>query len=402
MKRHAAVILGLLLAAAPFLGAAEAKRPITFDDFIRIQRVTDPQPSPDGKWIAFVITAMDKEANRSASDIWIIPAQGGEPRRLTTSPAADTQPRWSPDGKKIAFVSSRSGSPQIWTIDPNGGEAAQLTTLSTGASGVMWSRDGRFLAFASSVYPDAADDEANRKKAEAAEKSRVKARIYETLFYRYWNAWSDGTRSHVFVLPAAGGTPVDATPGDFDSPPLDLGGAPDYAFSPDGAELAFVRNVDPELKKGLGTNNDIFVVPTSGGAPRKITTNKANDNQPLYSPDGKYIAYRAMARPGYESDKEALTLYDRKTGAIRALTDSVDVSVAEMFWIPDGSGLYFSAEEKGRNALYKVLIAGGKPEKVLDGVTFGAMSLPPGGKSIVFLKQAMNRPADICSLDLAT
>ena len=402
MKKSVLIILGLLLAAAPFSSAAEVKRPITFEDFIRIQRVTDPQPSPDGKWIAFVITAMDKEANRSATDIWIIPAKGGEPRRLTTNPASDTQPRWSPDGKNIAFVSSRGGSPQIWTIDPNGGEAAQLTSLSTGASGVLWSRDGRFLAFTSSVYPDAADDATNKKKAEAAEASKVKARIFETLFYRYWNAWSDGTRSHVFVMPAAGGTPVDVTPGDFDAPPLDLGGSPDYAFSPDGTELAFVRNVDPELKKGLGTNNDVFLVPTSGGEPRKITSSKANDNQPLYSPDGRFIAYRAMARPGYESDKQSLILYERKTGATRDLTGSVDVSVGETLWLPDSSGLYFDTDEKGRNALYRVAISGGKPEKVLDGVTFGAMSLIPGGKALVFLKQAMNRPADICAFEPAS
>jgi len=401
MKKPVLIILGLLIAAAPFSSAADVKRPITFDDFILIQRVTDPQPSPDGKWIAFVITTMDKAVNRSLSDIWIVPAQGGEPRLLTTSPAPDTQPRWSPDGKKIAFISGRSGAPQIWTIPLSGGEASQVTTLSTGASGVQWSRDGRFLAFTSSVYPDAADDAANKKKAEAAEASKVKARIFDTLFFRYWNAWSDGTRSHIFVMPSAGGTPVDVTPGDFDAPPLDLGGSPDYAFSPDGTELAFVRNVDPELKKGLGTNNDIFLVPTSGGAPRKITTNRANDNQPLYSPDGQFIAYRAMARPGYESDKESLILYERKTGATRDLTGAVDVSVGEMLWLPDSSGLYFNTDEKGRNALYRVAISGGKPEKVLDGVTFGAMSLLPGGKTLIFLKQAMNRPADICAFDPA-
>jgi dipeptidyl aminopeptidase/acylaminoacyl peptidase len=401
MKKAAALVLGSLL-ALPVLGTAQAKHPLTFDDFIRIRRVTDPQPSPDGKWIAFVVTVMDKEANRSDSDIWIVPAPGGEIRRLTASPAADAQPRWSPDGKKIAFVSGRSGTSQIWTIDPSGGEAVQLTALSGGASGPLWSRDGRFLAFTSSVYPGAANEAENRKRAEAAAASKVKARVYETLFFRYWNAWSDGTRSHVFVMPSAGGTPVDVTPGDYDAPPLDLGGSPDYAFSPDGKEIAFVRNVDPELRKGLGTNNDVFVVPAAGGAPRKITPSKADDNQPLYSPDGKYIAYRAMARPGYESDKQVLTLYDRAAGTIRPLTEALDVSVAEFFWSPDGSALYFSADAKGRNALYKVPVSGGKPETILDGVTFGSMSLLPGGTSIVFLKQAKNRPADVWTLDPTT
>jgi len=402
MKRLAAPLLGLILALAPVSVSARPQRPISFDDFIRIQRVTDPQPSPDGRSIAFVVTVMDKEGNRSNSDIWIIPAQGGEPRRLTASPAADANPRWSPDGKRIAFISSRSGAPQIWTIDPTGGEATLLTSLSTGAGGVLWSRDGRFLAFTSSVYPGAAGDEENRKKADAAERSKVKARIYETLFYRYWNAWSDGTRSHVFVLPAAGGTPKDLTPGDFDAPPLDLGGNPDFALSPDGTELAFVRNVDPELRKGIGTNNDVFVVSTAGGEPRRITSNRANDNQPLYSPAGRYIAYRAMARPGYESDKESLMVYDRKGGTARNLTGALDASAAEVFWTPDSAALYFSTDQKGRNALYRVSVDGGKPEKVLDGITFSAPSLLDGAKTIVFLKQAMNRPADVWACDTAS
>ncbi|MGD0781963.1 MAG: S9 family peptidase, partial [Candidatus Aminicenantales bacterium] len=273
-KRPSAVLVAVLFAAA--LAPAQGLKPLTFEDFIKIQRVTDPQPSPDGKWIAFVVTVIDKEANKGNSDIWIVSTAGGDPRRLTASPAADNTPRWSPDGKRIAFISARGGTPQIWMIDPQGGEAWPVTRLSTGASGVIWSSDGKKLAFTSSVYPDCADDEANKKKAEAAEKSKVHGRVYDALFFRYWNAWRDGTRSHVFVVPAEGGRAVDVTPGDFDAPPLDLGGHQDYVFSPDGREIAFVRNVDPDLRMGIGTNNDVFVTPADGGAITKITANKAN------------------------------------------------------------------------------------------------------------------------------
>ena len=397
-----------LLAAAAVSAAAfgQAKKPLSFDDFIKIKRVTDPQPSPDGTWIAFVVTAMDTEANRGNSDVWVVPTAGGEPRRLTASPGADNNPRWSPDGKKIAFVSTRSGAPQVWTIDVAGGEAVQVTSLSTGASGIVWSPDGKKIAFASSVYPDAPDDAANLKRAEAAEKSKVKARVYDRLFYRYWNAWSDGTRSHVFVIPAEGGKAVDLTPGDFDAPPLDLGGSPDYAFSPDGTEIAFVRNVDPELDKAIGTNNDVFTAPVAGGPVTRITTNKANDNQPVYSPDGQSIAYRAMARPGYESDKQDLILYDRAAKTARNLTAGLDVSVEEVLWTRAGDGVYFTAEEKGRNALYfkslKMTPAGGPVTKVFDGRTFAGLSQLPDEKTVVVLDQAMNRPADIWTLDLGT
>jgi dipeptidyl aminopeptidase/acylaminoacyl peptidase len=399
------VLAAVFVAAVIFPPAAPAqtKKPLAFDDFIQIQRVSDPRPSPDGKRIAFVVTVMDKDANRGKSDIWLVAAEGGEaPRRLTASPAADMNPCWSPDGKKIAFISTRSGVPQIWTIDLSGGEAIQLTTLSTGASGVIWSPDGKLMAFTSSIYPEAADDEDNRKKAEAVERSKVKARIYDRLLFRFWNAWSDGTRSHVFVIPAEGGKAVDVTPGDYDTPPLDLGGSPDYAFSPDGAEIAFVRNIDPELDKAIGTNNDVFITSSKGGEIRPITTNKANDNQPVYSPDGKFIAYRAMARPGYESDKQDLMIYDRAAKTTRNLTSGLDNSVNEIVWAQDASAVFFDADEKGRTAVFKAALADGKVENVLAGHTLGSLSLLPDGHTLVFLNQAMNSPADIFALDLAS
>ena len=398
--KKAMIVLTAALFILSALPAGAQPRPLAFDDFIKIKRVTDPQPSPDGSWIAFVVTAMDKEANRGNSDIWLIPAKGGEPRQLTSGPLADMNPRWSPDGRKIAFISTRSGLPQVWLINPAGGEAYQLTTLSTGASGVIWSPDGKFLAFTSSVYPDCADDDCNKKKAEAREKSKVKARLYSNLLVRHWNAWADGTRSHVFIIPAEGGKAVDVTPGDYDTPPIALGGSQDYVFSPDGSELCFVRNIDPELKLGLGTNNDLFLTSTKGGEIKFLTTNKADDNSPRYSPEGKYIAYKAMARPGFEADKYSLMLYDRKTQKIQNLTERLDDSVDEIIWARDGSAIYFSAEEKGRNALFKISLKDLRVEKTLDGHTFNSMSLLPDGKTFVLLKQAMNRPNDLYSLDL--
>ncbi len=400
MRKHAVLaIIGLVLAAS--LAVGQTAKPLTFDDFIKIKRVTDPQPSPDGRWIAYVVTVMDKEANRSNSDIWLVPTAGGDPRRLTTAPGRDNTPRWSPDGRTLAFISTRSGSPQVWMISLDGGEPWPATTISGGASGVVWSADGKSIAFASSVYPGAADDESNKKMMEAAEKNKVKGRVYETLFHRYWNAWSDGTRSHIFVAPAAGGKAVDVTVGDYDAPPLDLGGHLDYAISPDGREVAFVRNVDPDLKMGIGTNNDVFIAPAAGGPAVAITASKANDNQPSYSPDGKFLAYKAMARPGYESDKLDLILYDRAAKTAVNLTKAVDVSVDETVWASDSSAVYFTTDEKGRNALYKVGIPGVKVERIMGGKTFSAMSLLRDGQTFVMLEQAMNRPADVWAFDAA-
>jgi len=398
------LVLGVVI-GAPFAapGQSMTLKPIAFDDFIRVKRVTDLQLSPDGSSIAYVVTVMDRDANRGSSDIWLVPARGGEPRRLTTNPAADMNPRWSPDGRTIAFISTRSGSPQVWKIDPNGGEAVQLTRISTGASGVIWSPKGTHLAFVSSVFPDCPDNESNRKKAEAVEASKVKGRVYDHLLFRHWNAWWDGTRSHLFVVPASGGTAVDVTPGDFDVPPIALGGAQDYAFSPDGAEIAFVRNVDPEFLLGLGTNNDVFVTGAGGGEPKKLTDNKANDHSPSYSPDGRFLAYLAMARPGFEADKQCLMLLDRKTGgAAENLTGSLDRSVAGFLWAQGGSALYFEAEEKGRTAVFRLTLATKKIEKVLEGHTLSALAPSPDGRTLYFLKQALHRPNDVWSFDLKT
>ncbi len=395
-----AMVLGQIATGMP--AAAQLTRAITFDDFIAIHRITDPQISPDGTNVAFVVTTMDKATNKGSSDIWIVPVRGGEARRLTTSPASDSQPRWSPDGRTIAFTSTRSGSPQIWTIAPDGGEAVQVTRMSTGASGPVWCPKGQKIAFVSNVFPDCPDDESNQKRLEELEASKVKARLFDHLLVRHWNAWEDGTRSHVFVVPKDGGTAVDVTPGDFDTPPIALGGGQDYVFSPDGGEIAFVRNTDPELKLGLGTNNDIFIQNLSTSQIARLTTSRANDHSPRYSPDGKYLAYLAMARPGFEADKLDVILVPRTMAEGTNFTESLDYSAGDIAWSPDSRFLYFDAPEKGRTALFRLTAATGKVEKILEGHMVSSLRVSPDGKSLVFLKQSINRPNDIWSFDLAT
>ncbi len=375
-------------------------RQIAFDDFIQIQRLSDPQVSPQGDKIAFVITVMDIETNTSNSDIWIQSLDGGKPWPLTSSPKSDFNPRWSPDGEKIAFISTRKGTPQVWMIDSGGGEAYPFTDISTGASGVIWSPTGAHLAFISSVYPDCKDDDCNRQRNEEKEKNLVKAQIFDELLFRHWNAWRDETRSHVFIIPSDGGKAHDLSPGDFDVPPISLGSSSDYAFSPDGKEMCFVRNTDPELKIGLGTNNDLFVSSIQGGDIIKITDNRANDNSPHYSPDGRYIAYRAMKRPGFEADRYSLMLYDRKTKQITNLTEKLDASVAEIVWSHDSSNIYITFEERGRTVLARVSLAARDAMRILEGHTIGSLVLSPDGRKFVFLKQSLLSPSELYSFDL--
>lgn len=400
MKKRSIIILIILFFTS--IQAVSSTKPIAFDDFMSIKRLSDPRVSPCGKLIAFVLTEIDKETNTSNSDIWIVPSKEGNPWRLTSSPKADLNPRWSPCGNKIAFISTRSGSPQVWMIDIRGGEAIQISTISTGTSGVIWSPTGEHLAFTSSVDSDCSDNDFNREKEEERKESLIKAKAFDQLLFRHWNSWRDGKRSHLFIISSEGGTAIDVTPGDYDTPPISLGSQHDITFSPDGKEICFVRNIDPELRASLGTNNDLFTTPVEGGPIKQITQNKANDNSPHYSPNGQFVAYRAMARPGFEADKYRLILYDRENGRRLNLTESLDRSVDEILWSPDSSSLYITYQEKGRVNLSRISITDENREQILEGHFISSLCLSPDGNKIFFLKQAIHQPAEIFSLDLKT
>src|SRR5262245_1223168 len=388
---------GFTLACTLFLTSASAqKRPFTFDEMMKVKRIADPQLSPDGKWVAFTVTTYDVDKNSRNSDIWLVPAAGGEPRQMTRSPKSDDRPRWAPDSKRFAFVSTRSGTSQIWTLTIDAGEAALLDTRGVEASGVLWSPDARNLAFVSDVYPDCPDLACNQKRDKDREATPVKARVLDQLMFRHWNAWKDGKRSHVFVVPTEGGIPRDLTPGDADAPPFSLGGPDDYAFSPDGKELCFVRNSDRD--EAISTNSDLFAVPIDGkAAARKLTTNPAADTSPLYSPDGKFIAFRAQTRAGFESDRWRLMIYDRNSSATKSLTDSFDRQVESFQWTPDSKALVLIAGDEARQPLFRVDAAGGPVRKILDAHTNDDVQLSADGKQLVFSHQSLSTPAEIFS-----
>jgi dipeptidyl aminopeptidase/acylaminoacyl peptidase len=394
----AATVLVLAAAAASAVAAGQTaeKRAITFRDLISLHRVSEPQISPDGKWIAYSVATPDLEANRSVGDIWVVPAAGGGAARQLTRGGSDTRPRWSPDGKKLAFISGRAGTPQIYWIALEGGEATRLTSISTGADNELWSPDGQTVAFVSSVYPDCRDDACNAGRDAAREKSKVKARVYEKLLYRHWTEWWDGKRGHLFVEAVEGGGAArDLTPGaNYDVPPFNEGAPEAIAFSPDGRELCFTANTDKD--EALSTNADLFTVAVAGdGEPKRITTNPGNDWGPAYSPDGKWIAYRAQLLDGYEADRWRLMLYERESAKQINLTENVDLSVESYLWKPDSIGIYFSAEDKAEMPVYSIsALKPGRIVRVADGFN-AEFDLSRDGQTLVLARTSLTMPTEI-------
>ncbi|HKT26268.1 MAG TPA: S9 family peptidase [Terriglobales bacterium] len=388
----------LLAQPATHASPSSQKRPFKFEDMMALKRIGDPQVSPDGRWVIFSAVHVNLEENTRRPHLWIVPTAGGESRQLTTGQAGENRGRFSPDGKSILYTSAAVGGAQIWVsgFDSQSGtltsEARQLTSLSTEADGALWAPDGKNILFVSEVYPDCKDDGCNRSRDEALAKSPVKAKIFTRLFYRHWSSYTRFKRSHLFVVPAAGGTPADITPGDHDVPPFSLGGQDLYAISPDGQEVAFTSNIDEV--EATSTNNDVFVVPITGGTPKKISSSPGSDSTPLYSPDGRYIAYRSQARAGYESDRFRLFLYDRKSGATSDLTRNFDRWVDAFAWAPDSSSIYFVSEDHGAAPLWRVAIRGGEPQKIIAGFN-DEPAVSPDGHTIFFSRMSIAAPNEI-------
>lgn len=387
MKRFLGVSL-TLLALASFLVAQE--RRFTIDDLLKVRRVSDPQVSPDGRLVAYTIGEVRFDDNRVVNQIYVVPLAGGDPKQLTSGGSSASSPRWSPDGKRIAYVTGG----QIWAMDADGDDKDQITKISTGAGGPVWSPDGKWIAFSSDVYPDCNDDDCNKRKDEAAEKSKVKAHITDRLLYRHWNEWRDVKRTHVFLISSKGGSAKDVTPGDADAPPYAVAGDIDYSFSPDSRELAFLRN--PDKVEATSTNSDIYIVPTSGGAARNITaTNRGYEDGPIYTADGKSIIYRSQATAGFEADRWRLMSYNRSTGTSAELLRGFDLNVEEVVLSPDGTSIYFVAGERGRHPVYRVSINGGTAQRILGNVFATNLSITADGRTLVFANSSLAKPPEV-------
>ena len=376
--------------------SAQEKRALTVDDMWAMRRVGSFDVSPDGKTIAFSVTKYSMEENSGDTDVYLINADGTNLRPFKNSPKSESSPKFLPDGKHISY----SFGGQIWMCDLNGENEKQLTDFYGGASGIVWANDGDKFLFVSEVYPDCSTQECDKEKDDAAKNNPVEVTVITELMYKHWNHWRGPKRSHLFLKKLDDKNYYDLTINSVhDVPPIDLGSGSDYNFSPDGKEVAFTMNPDKVL--AVSTNNEIYIVDVTelkyGIAPEavKISASKGNDCQPVYSPDGKYIAFTSMARAGFEADKRVLTLYDRKTKKLKPVSEELDFSAGQFVWSPDSKTIYFTSANEIYNSIFKIDIETKKSSVVLKERVNSSLILANDGEELFFKRQRSTQPYEI-------
>ncbi|MBN2244359.1 MAG: PD40 domain-containing protein, partial [Candidatus Aminicenantes bacterium] len=356
-----------LIMLQPQLSAGETHS-FSIHDMLAMDRISDPQVSPDGKWIVFNLRTTDLEANRGRTDLWLVGTDGNDLRRLTSNLATDYNARWSPCGRYIWFLSTRSGSSQVWKIRVGGGEAVQFTDLPLDAGNLLVSPDGKHIAFTLEVFPDNPTPKATRMRLDEIASCKSTGRLYENTFIRHWDTWKDGRRSNLFVMATEGGKYRNLMPGmDADTPSKPFGGPEEITFTPDGNGLVFTaRNVGRE--EPWSTDFDLYYVPVDGSAAPKCLTeeNEAWDTGPLFSPDGKIMAYLAMQRPRFEADRYRIVLYSWPSGETKILTENWDHSPSSLCWSPDSRFLYATAPNLGQVSLFAIDAATGKASTIIE------------------------------------
>ncbi|NQT02302.1 MAG: S9 family peptidase, partial [Planctomycetes bacterium] len=389
------------------VGAALADRhtessethPFSIHDMLAMDRLSDPQVSPDGRWIVFTLRQTDLEADKGRTDLWLVRTDGANPRRLASHPEGDYNPRWAPDSRSVWFISTRSDSAQVWRIRIDGGEAQQVTDLPLDVGNLLVSPNGKHLAFTMEVFPDCKTINDTKDKLEKIEQRKTSGRIYEQIFVRHWDTWKDGRRSHLFVMPADGGNAVDLMWGmDADTPSKPFGGPEEIAFTPDGRGLVFSAR-DAGRAEPWSTDFNLYWAHIDGSAPLKCLTkdNKAWDTNPVFSPDGRTLAYLAMARPGYESDRFRIVLCRWPDGGRRVLTENFDRSPSSFCFSADGKTIYAAATNVGQKSLFAVNVKTGAVRTIVKEGRVGSPAVAAG--RIVFGLSNLRSPVELYSVE---
>ena len=401
--------LTLVTASAALAQAANPGQPLTpapaappvpdaftYQDMISANRLGDPQVSADGKWLVYSVTTTDVDANKRTGSLWIKDLAGdGEARRLAISDGGANTARWGSDGK-LYFLSGRSGTSQVWRANADGTGAVQVTSLALDVNAYRLSPDASQVVVSLAVFPDCADIACTVERTKAVDEDKATGQVYDRMFVRHWDTWADGTQNHLFVVPTSGGDPVWVTRGfDGDTPSKPFGDESEFAFTPAGDGIVFSSRQAGQSEP-WSTNFDLYRVAVA--APGQLTNlteaNDAWDTGPVFSPDGGTLAYRAMARPGFEADRWQIILMDVATGATRKVAERWDRSADSLQWSRDGQTLYVVAGDVGQTRLFSIPVeGGGQPVPITGPGHVSAFAQTPSG--FVFAQDSLTRPSEL-------
>ena len=383
------LLLCLSLLSSP---AVAQKRAITFDDYIALKAVSDPQLSPDGKWVAYTVSIPSLEDNRNVARIWVADARTGKTRAVTNGPGSDRQPRWSPDGKTLAFISTRENGAQVWVMPIAGGDARKVSSLADGASDPVWLSDGSGLIVTSDIkWP--VNQEMDQRNGEYS----TEARIWTGLMWRHWDDFRAGKRQHLFRVDLATGKGTDITPIDHDVPTIATSGDGDVAVALDARTIAFAMHRDTTVADN--TNVDIYLIQSDGSEMRQLTASPGADNTPRFSPDGRYISYLSMERAGFEADRERLMLIENPLGRSARppveATAGWNLSIGSYIWCPNSKCIYAVVEERGRDKIYRIDLPSFRRSVVVSDGVNTAVQVGLDNKTLVYLHQTNSAPAEV-------
>ena len=418
----------IVLAQAPIERRAPAvvKHPMTFEDMMRMKRVSDPQISPSGKWVLFTVTDVDLARNTKTPHLWVVPADGSAKEVQLTNGAGESEAKFSPDATRVVFVAK--GQLYLAAWDEKKGRlipAVELTHIVTEADAPIWSPDGKSLLFTSDVYPECSkgvlyDGTCNQKAETEAGRAPTKALVFDSLLYRHWDHFQGAKRSHILMLHVGRAgyifdlTPVEDWGKDVIAPNFSLGGPAGYAWAPDSKEVAFVLNNDKV--PAASTNNDIYTIDVTqhdatgtepksdsskGWSPKKISTSPGSDDGPAYSPDGKYLAFRSQARAGYESDRFRLMLYDREKKTTLELPKKLDAWIDEFAWDPTSKLIYFTSAFAGVEPVFSVDVDGdskGEVAGLVQSGEFSSIVVSPDSKLLIASAMKIDTPSTVVGI----
>ncbi|MET0656234.1 MAG: S9 family peptidase, partial [Pseudoxanthomonas sp.] len=396
MKLRTALLPLCLLAALP---ATAATRGFDVRDMVALDRVSSPVLSPDGSLVVFAQRQMDKEVTKATTGLWVrnlLTRDMAPPKQLTPAGWSVNSPSFSPDGKTVYFLSGKSGTQQLYSIAASGGTPRQLTAFALDIGSYKLSPDGTRVAFSAETFAECkADFACTQKKLDDVAAKKSTGVVYDKLFVRHWDTWSDGRRSRLFVgsLPTGKAKATNSALGltdslDGDAPSKPFGDATEYTWSPDGKSLVAGIRVAGK-SEAWSTNFDLYRLNADGaGSPVNLTAaNKAWDAGPVFSADGKTLFYRAMKRPGFEADRFALMSMDVGSGQTREIAAHWDRSADGIVLSDDGATIFTTAQDTGQHPLFAVEIATGKAEQVVGDGSISEFDI--AGQTLAFTRNTL-------------